>query len=341
MNYQLFSKNSIDQLTRNEDFQRWVLEPTPNDLSFWQTFLDLHPEKAEDVTIARHLVVKSFNLKPQENLSASQKSKLYHRLMSSVKKERLKKRLFIISYCAAACIALLLTCRSIFLTLRQPHTELESFYQTAFAQRQQLKLPDGSMVDLNANSTLRLGDKWITGNREVWLEGEAYFKVEKMPAGQAKFIVHTQGLDIEVWGTQFNVNTKLLNTQVLLEEGQVRLKPERMDKNDLMLAPGELADYSRSTGVLTKRKLETINEYTSWKDGFLIYERADIRKIMEDIQLTYGMPVIIVGKFPADKSIRGALPTNNLEEFLEVLETLFEIKTEIADGKILIKMKKN
>ena len=99
-----------------------------------------------------------------------------------------------------------------------------NLYKTDFAQIKHITLPDGSKVTLNANSELKLSLDWSDkGDRQVWLDGEAYFEVEKKPATHQKFVVHTKDIDVEVLGTKFNVNTRHEKAIVSLEEGKIKL----------------------------------------------------------------------------------------------------------------------
>src|SRR3569833_2208335 len=79
---------------------------------------------------------------------------------------------------------------------------------TDFGQITSQQLPDGSMVMINANSRLSYSNGWQEGkDREVWIDGEAFFHVTKTP-NKSKFIVHTEHFDIIVTGTQFNVSNR-------------------------------------------------------------------------------------------------------------------------------------
>jgi transmembrane sensor len=104
------------------------------------------------------------------------------------------------------------------------NTADSNLYKTGFAQTKKITLPDGSKVTLNANSELKLSADWsVKGDRQVWLDGEAYFEVEKKSATHQKFIVHTKDIDVEVLGTKFNVNTRHQKAVVSLEEGKIKL----------------------------------------------------------------------------------------------------------------------
>ena len=98
-----------------------------------------------------------------------------------------------------------------------------STYVTRYGETQTILLPDSSTVLLNANSRLTLSTDW-TDTREVWLEGEAFFRVRKIKritspasAEHVKFIVRTDRLNVEVLGTEFNVRQRSEKTAVLLK----------------------------------------------------------------------------------------------------------------------------
>lgn len=338
MNEKPYHKYSTDQLAADQDFQRWVLQPTSDELIFWQEFLEQYPDQLDKIQTAQQLVQIAMQLNPEEGLSAVRKQFLHDKILTATKSQhkRLTRRKF--TWSAAAAVGLLILAGAFFLLNGKNNRDI--VYRTAYGERLQLELPDGSHVDLNANSSVKLGRNWKKGDREVWLKGEAFFTVEKKPATGAKFIVHTEGLAIEVLGTQFNVNTRLENTQVLLEEGKVRLMAdESKTENEVYLAPGELASFSRKTGKISKQQLQQTEPYISWKNGYLVYEKATIAEVIEDIQSNYGLEVKISSSLLLEKKIRGAVPTDNLSEFLEMVETLFEVKATQTGDVVVLKPK--
>ena len=91
-----------------------------------------------------------------------------------------------------------------------------------------IKLPDGSLVQLNANSTLSFDTQWdASADRCVWLNGEAFFEVEKKPETKQKFKVITADLTVEVLGTEFNINSHHQQTRVFLQEGEDKIEFRR------------------------------------------------------------------------------------------------------------------
>jgi ferric-dicitrate binding protein FerR (iron transport regulator) len=215
----------------------------------------------------------------------------------------------------------------------------EAIYTTGFGERQKIVLPDGSVVDLNANSTLKLGNRWDQGIREVWLEGEAYFEVEKYLANSVKFTVHTNGPDVEVVGTHFNVDSRKEETLVYLEDGKVCLILKDLDdaEKEVFLVPGELAYFTKDDYHVTKQNSKQATSLVSWKIGYLVYDNTSLSEVMQDITFTYGKRVKVTDESLLSRKINGAIPTNNLDEFIKVTELLFGVHAEIEESQILFK----
>ncbi len=94
--------------------------------------------------------------------------------------------------------------------------------QTAISEQITFILPDGSEITLNANSNLRYHKKDWNNDRTVYLNGEAFFSVEK---GNT-FIVSTENGNVQVLGTRFNVNSNLDYFEISCFEGSVKAMPD-------------------------------------------------------------------------------------------------------------------
>lgn len=103
-------------------------------------------------------------------------------------------------------------------------------YSTTFAEHKNIRLPDDSEVILNAKSVVTYNTKTWNNNREVYLDGEAYFKVTK----GSNFTVKTNNGSVLVLGTQFNVNAYNDYFQVSCYEGKVQVSS---DTKTTVLAP--------------------------------------------------------------------------------------------------------
>jgi transmembrane sensor len=182
-----------------------------------------------------------------------------------------------------------------------------------------LQLADGSSVWLNAKSKLSYASKFgENGQRDVYLEGEAYFEVKKDP--QRPFLVHTQGLTTRVLGTKFDVKAyDPKATEVTLVEGKVMLTAARpvggvSTVDTLFLAPNEkalfvagrlqhtsvakeendtpsgfsqqrrlLKDSTRDIAQLSKQLVANAADYSSWRNGEIIFNEESLGSVLETL----------------------------------------------------------
>lgn len=210
-------------------------------------------------------------------------------------------------------------------------TDKPQYYAESGSARR-IELPDGSVVDLNGSSSMKT--HFVNGqDREVWLDGEAYFKVARMESGR-KFIVHTGDLDVEVLGTEFNVRGNAERTEVVLESGKVQLSVAEASTGKVVMQPGELAEFSRSSRTITKRDVNT-KIYTSWKEGKVIFENAGVGEIAEALRDRYGLQVeveagTVLGEF------NGVFPSDDSEILLMALEKTYADRIVRKENSIAI-----
>lgn len=160
----------------------------------------------------------------------------------------------------------------------------EVLYNTLIVPRgkkSQVKLPDGTVVWLNAESRLKFPVSFKGLKREVTLEGEAYFDVEKDET--KPFIVHSGRLYVEVLGTAFNVKAYDRIVYTTLEKGKVRVNDP---SSSLVLTPGEQSSYNTETGRSAKSPVFT-RLFTGWKDGELYLEDQSLGNIAVMLSRSY------------------------------------------------------
>jgi ferric-dicitrate binding protein FerR (iron transport regulator) len=204
------------------------------------------------------------------------------------------------------------------------HQDETTVIQTAYGEIKTVTLPDGSEVTLNANSTLRHAVAWRDHtNRQVWLDGEAFFSVVHTN-DERKFQVHTQHLNVEVLGTEFNVNNRRGDTQVVLHSGKVRLAiNDEEATSEVVMTPGELVAYSGTYRSITK-KLVNPQRYSAWRDQELMLDNTSLTEIAQALEDYYGFEVVI----PEDtlKNIKlTATTTLSLKETEVILTAISEI----------------
>jgi transmembrane sensor len=200
--------------------------------------------------------------------------------------------------------------------------------QTGYGQRRTVRLPDGSVVTLNAHSTLTLSPDWGSGKREVTLSGEAFFRVSKLEAaGQpVKFTVKANHVAVEVLGTQFDVSTRNRRVKVVLNEGKIRLNilPSRASgaTRTLDMLPGDMIEISDKQALTLKSRVETA-EHTAWVTDELVFDNTSLAEVAEVIRNNYGYTVEFADPGLATQRLTATLPDPNLDVLLKALEKAF------------------
>ncbi|TKC62543.1 DUF4974 domain-containing protein [Pedobacter hiemivivus] len=156
----------------------------------------------------------------------------------------------------------------------------------------QVELPDGTKVWLNAASSISFPASFSgLSRRMVELSGEAYFEVTKTKIKHIPFVVTSNGQEVEVLGTHFNINAYADEGSVktTLLEGLVRVSKK------VVIHPGEQAQFAN--GQISTSKVD-VGEVMSWKEGYFQFNNADIKAIMRQISRWYDVDVRYEGLTP-------------------------------------------
>lgn len=178
-----------------------------------------------------------------------------------------------------------------------------------------IELPDGTLVWLNAASSLRFPTAFNGADRTVILNGEGYFEVahrDNMP-----FKVQLGNGMVEVLGTHFNVMAyqNETNVKTTLLEGAVKVTHQ---SHTVRLAPGQQASWAADGNIITGPA--DIEEAVSWKEGYFQFNRAPLADVMRQLQRWYNVEVRYEGNV-AKREFWGKIPRNvKLSEALKILE---------------------
>lgn len=193
-----------------------------------------------------------------------------------------------------------------------------------------LELGDGTHIWLNAESVLRFPEEFVGAQREVYLEGEAYFDVSH--DATKRFVVRTRDAEVRVYGTEFNVSayTDEPGTVATLVNGSVGMKAMETSL-ELDLKPGEQARLVG--GSLTKQMVDT-EAYTAWVKGRLVFNSVRLEDMMRRLARWYNVEVVFGD--PALKEVTFTGEVRKYEDFMEILEVIemtgvarFEIKDRV------------
>ncbi|TKC04323.1 FecR family protein [Pedobacter frigoris] len=211
---------------------------------------------------------------------------------------------------------------------------------TSAGEQTRVRLPDGSIVFLNAASSLKYPVSFAkSAARRVSLTGEGYFEIAKSFASiggqrtRQSFVVESRGQQVEVLGTHFNINSYADEAEVAttLIEGSVKVS--RAGK-EVILKPGQQALNKENAFVVAAVDTESI---TDWKDGDFHFEHADFRSVMRKIGRWYNVEVVYDASVPDNITSNGLISRNNkLSEVLKSIEKAGEVHFRIQGNKVYV-----
>lgn len=225
------------------------------------------------------------NLK-DESLGQHKYAEFRHRIIA---KKRIK---FTISFLRIAAVAALLIVGTKYISYWGVMNELSHHTQELFVpagQRAKIKLPDGSIAWLNANSHLTYPS--VFGKeRRVILSGEGFFSVAKDK--KHPFIVSTNKLDIQALGTKFNVYNypSRLESRVFLLEGSVKVTNSRNNQCIAILKPNQRLLFENNK-ISVNTDLESRDLY--WEKGIYAVNNQTLNSIIVDLELYFDVDIIV------------------------------------------------
>lgn len=178
-----------------------------------------------------------------------------------------------------------------------------------------IMLPDSSEVWLNAASQIRYR-KSFHKNREIFLEkGEAFFKVKK--ANGVPFRVFFHESKIEVTGTEFNVKSEKLESEIILFSGAIKFQPNN-GLAELVMKPSERITYNANLNSIVRTNIDT-NEY-DWRSSKHRFTNKPLQEFIEYVNRSYQVNIIIKDEKLKELKFNGTIHKD--EPLTDILEKI-------------------
>jgi transmembrane sensor len=191
-----------------------------------------------------------------------------------------------------------------------------------------LTLADGSVVHLNRGSKLELvKNRYNRKQREVWLEGEAYFEVTKNP--HKPFVVHSGKLQTTVKGTSFNIKAypQLGELTVSVRTGKVEVGSGGVVL--AMLTPDKQLVYHSISGKSFVHAIDT-QELLVWTKGNMVLNNASAEELRLRLYQFYNVKVQLNAKFPTEPMFNASFnPDTPMEEVLQTICSIYNLQYSI------------
>lgn len=230
---------------------------------------------------------------------------------------------------------------------------------TKKGSKSNIKLPDGSMVWLNADSKLSYAENFIGKTREVTLTGEAYFDVVHDTAHP--FIIHTGKVNIKVLGTAFNIRNypedKLLETTLM--RGKIEITITGSPNEKIILKPLEKLIITKDsyTPVLpadndvkfksirnnkpvitsaTYSSVDSVVVETAWVNDKMVFINQSLGKIAQELERHFAVTVIFKNPLVKEYRYTGVFDNESLEKIMQLIQLSKKINYKILNKNLII-----
>ena len=222
------------------------------------------------------------------------------------------------------------------LTVAQPEalptTEVETQHLSVpYGESLKLTLPDGTEVYMHPGSSLTYPNCFTGREREVTLNGEAYFCVAHLK--EKPFVVHTSVGDVRDYGTEFNIDAYADRIDVVLVEGSAGVKT--LHGKELKMQPGQRLTVIKEGWTLNDADTDY---YLAWRDGYFYFDQEKLGDILTQLSLSYGLPIECHSPELLNLRLRYIIPRkSNARYAVEILNRLQKGHIHLVDDRIVVR----
>jgi len=227
---------------------------------------------------------------------------------------------------ALAAIGVIGAAATFYLAKPQPIT-----YATQVGGRQTITLADGTRIELNTDTLLKLNK--TSAKRSVTLvKGEAYFQVQHDAA--RPFVVETAGHTVTDLGTKFTVHTEQGRIEVRLVEGEARLDAVDTAKPQpsMLLKPGDVAVATANSMSVKRESMSRLSDDLGWRRGLIVFHDTTLAAAADKLN-RYNTNKLVIDAGAARLKINGTFRADDAQTFAQMARDVFGLRiTATADN---------
>jgi transmembrane sensor len=197
----------------------------------------------------------------------------------------------------------------------------------------EVMLEDGTRVVLNRDSRLSYGKTSDSGERKVYLSGEAWFDVVRDTA--RPFVIDAGEAMVRVLGTSFNVNAykQSPTVEITVESGLVAMSSKKDEQDQIVMRAGSGGLYHKSRKALTLIPTSDPNSI-SWKTRELLFQETPLEEVVELLNRVYDVHLVILNPELASCPLTATFRNQSLEAILHVLEQTLDLRVSRNGNEI-------
>jgi ferric-dicitrate binding protein FerR (iron transport regulator) len=282
--------------------------------------------------------------------------------VQEIKKSRLRKPLPSWMRVAAIWIGILLLAGFYFFKSNSPKedslkkvTGIVNQVSVPFGTPEKKVLPDGTEAWLNAGSRIRYADNFIQKNRDVYLDGEAYFSVKH--DADHPFIVHVGNVTIRALGTKFNVHAYQNESKIeaTLISGKILVKIDGKPDQDIILIPNEKLTVINEEFSLPNKKNEPRKEVgfqvqevapmpsvtelpeVAWLQDKLAFQNESFEELAKRMERRYDVHIVFKDSRLGNERLSGIFKNENIQKALNLLQMTTPFRYEFKQDSVYLK----
>lgn len=204
-------------------------------------------------------------------------------------------------------------------------------YATTIGGREILSLADGSQIELNTDTVLRVSNR--ADRREVWLDkGEAYFRIVHNAA--RPFTVTAEGRRIIDVGTEFTVRRESNQLKIAVLEGSVKV--EESARSSPVLTAGDTAIATREKVSIARQAPRKLTTELAWRRGMIVFDNASLAAAATEFNRYNHTQIVITDPVVAQMKVAGTFPINGVRGFSDLTRHVLGLRVEAHDQEIAI-----
>ncbi len=203
-------------------------------------------------------------------------------------------------------------------------------FVTVLGERRQVALPDGSIIDLDSRSRVRVN--YQPDRRTVELEqGEAMFSVEH--DSSRPFIVQAGVGKVTVTGTRFDVRRDPTQTRVVVEAGTVKVQGRDAGDAEFVSVTAGLGTQVDAQGRVAAAQAVNAEELTAWRSGKLVFNNASLAEVVAQVSRYRDKPLSVATPAVGNLRLTSVFKTNDTDALLKALPSILPVAVRSrADG---------
>ncbi len=246
--------------------------------------------------------------------------------------QRIKAPFFILKRIAAVGVFLAALSAGALLYVSSFSSQPDATYATSVGGRKVIELTDGSTIELNTDTILRLDG---ADRRTVWLDkGEAYFDIKHNATHP--FVVMATGHRVTDLGTKFFIREDANRLEVALIEGRASLQPADGKTKAQILTPGHLAVATADLTSVTAKPVSTLANDLSWRNGVLVFHRMTLVDAASEFNRYNRKKLVVTDPAVTSLKIDGTFPANNVEAFVDAVQAALKVHIEDRGSEAVI-----